>query len=478
MSDLRYTWKLRSDVVERLDLISLLGDPDTAEQVRQTGKRHRGRCDICGGGGLAVFTEERPMRFKCFACGARGDALHYHLLKRFGSAIKLSDEQIMDAAAELAPTLGLRLEDYERHKPRSAAERKQQELLRARREAFALVTDLAHRILLSPEGEEARAYLKSRHISEAEMVRSRLGYLPRFSKQVYDLLKRQGAPLPVVEYFVNMNTGIDKMHNRILIPYLQHGKVIKLTGRTLASAEDQAEYGIPKYLYLVLELGLPPIYAEEDAKKHEVVWLWESEMDTNMLRSYGAMNVMSCGGVGNLSQPKHVERFRYSRIKCVVLCPDEDPKFQGQTGFIRAGRLFQSVGIEVRVVRLAGEDGEKEDVGSFVSKYGIDRFVRLPSLPGAFLSLEQYAVRVALDKWYARLAEPFDPGRYIHSPFEMARQLQPLLLDLVPVFGATGVLTLSGQMLIQEIAQELGLPVEVVQRCVVAETNAETIPAS
>jgi DNA primase len=192
--------------------------------------------------GLCPFHKEKTPSFNvvedkgfyhCFGCGAHGDVI--------GFAMQTSNLTFPEAVEALARQAGLEVPRQTREE-RERGER-QATLLGAMAAAAAFF----ERMLLAPEGREARLYLERRGLDEATVRRFHLGYAP----ERRDALKQALCPdfpeaLLIEGGLLRRPEGggesFDYFRHRVMFPIGDRaGRVIAFGGRVLGDAQ-------PKYL--------------------------------------------------------------------------------------------------------------------------------------------------------------------------------------------------------------------------------------
>ncbi len=181
--------------------------------------------------------------FKCFGCGAGGDAIKFIQL--------LENVPFPEAARTLAKRAGI---EIEAETPEAARFRSEKETIYAANEIAAA---FFHRTLkLAPDAEDARAYCKLRGILPATQESFKLGYAPARWDALVGELTANGVDLALAAKAGLVRLGqrgyYDFYRARLMIPtYATTGEVVAFGGRALDGSE-------PKYL----NTSTTPVYVK------------------------------------------------------------------------------------------------------------------------------------------------------------------------------------------------------------------------
>ena len=178
--------------------------------------------------------EEAKGRYYCFGCQAKGDAI--------GFLREVEGLGFMDAVRQLADAAGMDMPQ------RTPGARRAQD----RRERLAEVVEagIAHaRLMLAGRaGAAARDYLKGRGLSQADLDRFEIGYLPDARTGLLDALAAKG-----IDAALAVESGLcaapedggapyDRFRDRITFPIRDgRGRAVSLGGRAM-SADARAKY--------------------------------------------------------------------------------------------------------------------------------------------------------------------------------------------------------------------------------------------
>jgi DNA primase len=333
------------DVIEQVrdaaDLIGIIGEH---VQLRRTGADYRGPCPFHGGTHRNFAVIPKKGMFYCFVCHEAGDVFTF-FMKKLGM-------DYPTAVREVARRVGITIP--ERTGPTGPDPR---EPLYA---AVATAADwFARQLRDSPEGEHARKYLESRHVTMEQAQVAGLGFAPR-GTAFLDAMKGLGLREEVLleaGLIVKREDGskLPRFRGRLLFPIHDlRSRVVAFSGRVLGEGE-------PKYL----NSPETPIFhkgqllynlhsAKHGMRKAERAILVEGQFDVLRLALAGLEEVVAPLGTG-LTDDQGALLQRHTPH--VILLYDSDDA--GLRATFRAGDVLLRHKLRVSVATLP--DGEDPD---------------------------------------------------------------------------------------------------------------------
>lgn len=264
--------------------------------------------------------------FKCFGCGAGGDAIKF---------VQLVESCDFIAAAERVAAIGNITVEYDEKNREAWIEKKEKQ----RSLSEVLSWSINQYSLLLGQSEIGEKYLKSRGINQQTADLFLLGYAPDNWNYLSQLITGDDSITYATTLGLigeNKSGGLyDRFRNRLIFPYINEiGEVVSLSGRTLALPSDTNPktmkgnntvlYSNDSYLYGLYQ-ALPAI------KKQKCVHVVEGEFDAIQLYQNGVENVVACGNNRiKEEQCKLLKRFTTK----VVLIPDNDSNKERNSGHI------------------------------------------------------------------------------------------------------------------------------------------------
>jgi len=223
-------------VRDATNLVELIGGYVT---LQPKGREHVGLCPFHDdhSPSMAVVTHKAQSFYKCFSCGASGDAftfLEKYLKMDFREALELLAERASITLTRTSPS------------PDDARQREQRDLVRR---ANDRALDFFKQTLTSSTGAQARAMIQSRGISD-EMVESfQIGCAPEgwdgLLRSLPDNAKAHAAFMGagLLKERSEGNGFYDSFRNRLIFPiFNQAGQAVGFGGRIIDPADE------PKYL--------------------------------------------------------------------------------------------------------------------------------------------------------------------------------------------------------------------------------------
>jgi DNA primase len=419
------------DSIERLrdavDMADLVG---SKTDLRRVGSRLTGLCPFHDERTPSFSVNVQDKLFYCFGCHAKGDAI--------GFVEQTEGVDFREAVEFLAERYGVELQ-LEDEDPQAEARRR-------RRERLLALLDRAARFYEtylwgSAEGKRARDYLAERGLSEASLREFRVGYSPSAWDRM--LLGARQSGFSEEELMAaglaqkGRGGGIfDRFRARIMFPLADaRGRVLGFGARQMGEGRG------PKYLntsenelyHKGRQLFGLDIARKEAAKSGRIV-LVEGYTDVLALHQAGVREAAAIMGTA-LTQEQLAEAGRAAPR--LVLALDADRS--GQEAMLRASRLAEERGLELRVVEMP----EGTDPAELVTSGG----------PGVFLKRMERAVPMVEFQVLRVLADAdLDTPSGRDKALGQARKL----IAAVPPRTATR------DALIREVADRLDVPAEYV----------------
>jgi DNA primase len=361
------------DFVEQLkssiDIVKVVGDYVRLRREGAAG-RYKGLCPFHQEKTPSFNVNQARQFFKCFGCGAAGDALKF--------IMDIEGMTFPEALKYLAERNGIPMP--KRHEYNDAESR----LRGALHDIHDIATKLYQNALAGPQGVEARAYLQKRGVTQELIQTFELGYsdpagqalVRRLSSESFTPEQSEASGLVRKR---NEGTGhYDTFRGRLMFPiHNESGKVIAFGGRALG-ADDQ-----PKYL----NSPETPIYkktatlynlhrARNPMRKANRAVLVEGYMDVIGVYAAGVGEVVaSCGTALTNAQVRAMHR--HADTVVVNFDPDE----AGANAAERALQILLDESLHVKVLALDGG----LDPDEYVKQNGAEAYrAKLDAAPGYF----------------------------------------------------------------------------------------------
>jgi len=334
--------------------------------------------------------------FKCFGCGEGGNAIQF--------ISKIENLTFIDAVKKLADLNGMAMPEDEYD---GGAAQRRKRLLELNRDAARYYRE----VLMSPEGEQARAYLVRRGMTAQTVARFGLGYAPDRWDGLLTAMTAKGYSRAELEEVRLCQRGakggmFDFFRDRVMFPIIDvRGDVVAFGGRVLKGDGNGRKYvnspDSPVYS------KSHTLYALNLAKKTKAqrFLLCEGNVDVIALHQAGFDSaVASCGTALTADQARLLSKY----TKEVVVIYDADTA--GQKATDKAIDILNAAGLQVRVLRLPprrdaqgqivlDENGRpaKVDPDDYIRMNGGESFARLLDKPQTDGQYRMAAIRAKYD---------------------------------------------------------------------------------
>lgn len=372
------------DLKAQTDIVSVIGD---VVPLKKAGATWKGLCPFHQEKTPSFNVNKDKGFFKCFGCGAGGDAVKFVELQQ-----KLS---FPEAVRYLAQRVGIEVPESQGGAEDRAASAEREVLIKLHEQAAAFYREQ----LASPAGARARRELESRALTKETIETFGYGYAPAAGREtLHARWNDEKVPVPL-----QLKTGLvisrddgrlaDRFRNRLMIPISRDsGAIVAFGGRALEEGQ------VPKYL----NSPETPIYTKGRTlygldvtkgpiRKHNYSVLVEGYFDLAQVWQAGVQPVVAaCGTALTSAQARTLKRFTSK----VVLSFDPDQAGQGAAA--RSSELLVAEGFQVNVALLP----EGSDPDTFIRQGGGRAYVeRLTgSRPYLDFLLDRAAVRLNVSR--------------------------------------------------------------------------------
>ncbi len=327
--------------------------------LRRSGRNYIGLCPFHEDRKPSFVVNEERQIFHCFGCGAGGDVIAFYM--------KFHNLAFGEAIQELARRFGIPL-SLEKSEPSSE-----------KRTALFEINEKAkrfyeHLLWGAKAGEEARAYLASRGLSEKTARLFGLGFAPTSFDSLTSHLRLAGADLALAAeagLLVPREDGsfYDRFRNRLMFPIFDsNNRVAGFGGRILGEGE-------PKYL----NTPETPVYHKGSilyglAQTKGAIraagfgFVVEGYFDLLSLYDKGVKEVVAT--LGTALTPQQVRLLRGLAAEWYLVFDADEA---GLKAALRAAPIFLNANLFPKVVVLP----EGEDPDSFVCQAGAGSFYAL-----------------------------------------------------------------------------------------------------
>lgn len=369
------------EIQTRIDIAELIG---RYVPLKRVGRHFKASCPFHKERTPSFHVNVEKQIFHCFGCGVGGNA--------FSFVMHQERLTFPEAVCQLAEQVGVELPKRSNTSPNGQTD-----------QLYTIVDKACRyyeRVLGHPrEGQVARAYLRTRGVTDKTLQAFRLGCAPmtRWDRllQAAKRTSLQPGLLEQAGLVIRTPRGlVDRFRQRVVFPIQDgRGRVVGFGGRSLAGQE-------PKYLNSPETpiyhkgrclFGLPQAKAAI-LKANEAI-IVEGYFDCALLWQYGFAHVVSPLGTAlTVEQARLLLRY----AKRIVLAFDADTA--GEAAALRGIDLLVGMGCEVRVAQMpTGIDPDEQ-----VRSHGTKAFARLMDEAVGVL---EFLIRCAITRYDIRRAE-------------------------------------------------------------------------
>lgn len=302
-----------SQIKDRLDIVDVVSQYVV---LKKSGANYWGICPFHNDKKPSMSVSPSRGIFKCFSCGAGGDALAF--------LVKIQNREYKDVILELADKYGIELP--KKYSASSETKSLKKDMIKACSKAAKFY----HMQLRSADdANKAMTALRKRNVDDSVIDKFTLGWAPNKYDTLYKELKKEFKDeiLEKAGLILKSNSGgyIDRFRNRIIIPIQnENGEYVAFGARAVDEGQN------PKYLnssdsliYNKSKLLFGLNSAQDAIKAEDGVVIMEGYFDVISAQAHGVENaVASCG---TALTPDHVKLLsRYTKSRRIFLSFDTD----------------------------------------------------------------------------------------------------------------------------------------------------------
>lgn len=213
----------------RITLSALIG---RTEKLQRAGREFKACCPFHNENTPSFYVNDEKQFYHCFGCGAHGDAIRW-----------MTDQRglpFMDAVKELAEQAGMEVPAPDPRYAQAAEQRASLHDVLGEAQAWFV------RNLAGADGAEARAYLKQRGISEAQIREFGFGFAPDAKGMISQALSGFESEMLIEAGLLITVEGkepYDRFRGRLMLPIQdRRARVIGFGGRILRTVDNAPKY--------------------------------------------------------------------------------------------------------------------------------------------------------------------------------------------------------------------------------------------
>lgn len=358
-----YSEELISEVIGANDIVDVIG---MYTALKKSGRGFVGLCPFHSEKTPSFHVSPDKQLYHCFGCGEGGTVLTF--------VMKAENLDFVEGLKFLADRARIALPEPEANENADRLFKKKQRLISANTYAAKF---FYHCLAASPEGAQARAYLKERAIAPKTAASFGLGFAPPGRNALINHLKSMGySESELVDFglaTVRDNQFVDKFRNRVMFPIIDvRGNVIGFGGRVMDDSKPKY-LNSPETAAFNKRLNLFALNFAKN-KKSDALILVEGYMDVISLHQVGINNAVATLGTAlTEEQARLIARY----AKDVVLCYDTDEA--GVKATMRAIEIFSKTDVRVKVLSLSGA----KDPDEYIKSHGGGSEAFLQAVKGA-----------------------------------------------------------------------------------------------
>nr|CRH06732.1 DNA primase [Candidatus Magnetococcus massalia] len=298
---------------ERVDIVDVI---ERQLPLKKRGSNWLGLCPFHQEKTPSFNVSQEKGFFKCFGCGAHGDAIEFVMRTKgvpFGEAVE-----------ELASGAGLQLPESGQRSPAAHAADKRRDQLR---EVMEEAKRFFQGQLRAPNGRRAMDYLRRRGLSQELLSRYQVGFAPPGWRNLLDFFG--GGDLAAKRLVDNGlliqkedGSRYDRFRDRVIFPiHDSRGRCIAFGGRVLDESKPKYINSPETPLYNKGEVLYALHMAQEQWSRGEPALIVEGYMDAVMLAEYGLPGTVAT--LGTAVTEHHLKQL-WRRTKRLIFCFDGD----------------------------------------------------------------------------------------------------------------------------------------------------------
>ena len=315
-------------IKDRIDIIDIISEHVA---LKKNGRNYLGLCPFHKEKTPSFSVNAEKGIFKCFGCGASGDAISF--------LMQLNHQSFMQVMEDLAYKYGFEWQVQGAGNSSEISSQKKQMI-----EANTLTAKFFFEYLYKKT--DAKEYLNKRGCSDEIIERFGLGFAPEKGDALFEYLTKQGFKSDFLEKagLVSQRTDgkgfIDKFRGRIIVPvYNERGEVVAFGARIFNSDNGPKYLNSQETLVYNKSKTLYGLYQAKDfIREHDAVVIMEGYFDVITAHANGVRNAVASCGTSLTEQ--HVKILnRYMDDKRIYLAFDSDAA--GQKATNRNAQLIQ-----------------------------------------------------------------------------------------------------------------------------------------
>lgn len=344
------------EIKDKIDIVDFIRQ--YVPNLKRAGRTFKACCPFHKEKTPSFTCDSEKGLFYCFGCQEGGDVIAF--------LMKIEHLSFNEALEKLAPLAGV---EYRPMQPLTAEETRRMEI----RKALDFARTYYHKLLLSKEGTNARAYAKQRGLTKETCLKFELGFAKSTGSDLARAAQASGHNAASIEgagLCKRTDYGLrDYFRNRFMFPIInQRGDTVGFGGRILGEGEPKYLNSPETVLFTKSHVLYGLNFAGPAIRKAGRAVLLEGYMDVIGCHQAGIEYTVAPLGTSLTEDHARLLK-RYTNNVVVLFDPDE----AGIKAALRGALILISQGIFVKVASLS--DGLDPD--EYILKYGKENFEKV-----------------------------------------------------------------------------------------------------
>ena len=344
------------EIKDRIDIVDFIRQ--YVPNLKRAGRTFKACCPFHKEKTPSFTCDSEKGLFYCFGCQEGGDVIAF--------LMKIEHLSFNEALEKLAPLAGV---EYRPMQPLTAEEMRRMEI----RKTLDFARTYYHKLFLSQEGTNARAYAKQRGLTKETCLKFELGFAKSTGSDLARAAQASGHNAASIEgagLCKRTDYGLrDYFRNRFMFPIInQRGDTVGFGGRILGEGEPKYLNSPETVLFTKSHVLYGLNFAGPAIRKAGRAVLLEGYMDVIGCHQAGIEYTVAPLGTSLTEDHARLLK-RYTNNVVVLFDPDE----AGIRAALRGALILISQGIFVKVASLS--DGLDPD--EYILKYGKENFEKV-----------------------------------------------------------------------------------------------------
>ena len=416
-----FSQEVKDQIINSTDIVELISE---YVQLEKKGKNYFGLCPFHNDSSPSMSVSPDKQIYKCFSCGASGNAITFHM--------DFNGNSFSESLSELAQRANISVPEIASFKKRETFVNP---LVKSSHEINDVTSKLFnHFINSTEEGKNALEYLNKRGFTADSIKKYKIGYIGKTQIDVFNFLKMKNYTEEQIIAsgiaLINDRGYLDRFRNRIMFPLLdEHNNVVGFSGRVIGQGEPKYLNSPETEVFKKSQLLFNFNNAKKEIRKLNYAILMEGFMDVIKADIFEIPNAIATMGTAFTdAQARMLRRV----TDTIYLCFDGDNA--GQNAALASIKVLKNYSFNIKVVKLTNG----LDPDDFLTKYGRDAFI-------ANLEKSISVIDFQINKLYkeADLTSEESKAMFVRKSFAVIETLQDKMAESLYLDKLAKVLSIS-----------------------------------